>query len=126
MASLTTTSQHAATARMDVHQIARELVNGLGPTLVAAMTGSKDRKLPSKWAKDDGPTPSPDFTRRLQFGHRAWRALSAEESEHVARAWLIGGNPYLGEVTPITAIREDRGGDVMKAVDAFLRGENGA
>ena len=52
--------------------------------------------------------------------------LVAEESDHVARAWMIGGNPFLGEDTPLTAIREDRGGAVIAAVQAFLRGDGGA
>lgn len=105
---------------MDPHDIARVLVAGLGPTLVAAMTGSKDRKLPAKWAKADGPSPRPEFLNRLQFGHRAWSTLVQNENEHVARAWFIGGNPLLGEATPLTAIREDRSAEVMRAVDAFL------
>lgn len=108
---------------MSVHEVARELVDGLGPTLVAALTGSKDRKLPSKWAKDDGPEPSPDFVNRLQFGHRAWRMIALDEGATVARQWFIGGNPYLGEVTPLTAIRSDRGGDVIAAAESFVAGE---
>lgn len=122
MASFTTTSQHASTARMDSHDIARILVTGLGPTLVAAMTGSKDRKLPAKWAKPDGPTPRAEFLRRLQLGHRAWASLVQAENEHVARSWFIGGNPLLHEATPITAIREGQGAEVMAAVEAFLTG----
>ncbi|MFP3464746.1 hypothetical protein [Leifsonia sp. SIMBA_070] len=122
MAKITSVTQHAEAARLGPHDLARILVAGLGPTLVAAMTGSKDRKLPSKWARPDGPEPGDDFQRRLQFGHRAWTALVLNENEHVARAWFIGGNPLLGEATPITAIREDRGADVMRAVDAFLAG----
>jgi hypothetical protein len=123
MPNAVVTDQHAATARMDLHQVARELVDGLGPTLVAAMTGTKDRKLPSKWAKPDGPKPSPDFARRLQLAHRAWRMLEQAESEHVARQWFIGGNPILGEATPLTAIREDQGAAVIRAVSAFLQDE---
>ncbi|ROS22173.1 hypothetical protein EDF22_3679 [Rathayibacter sp. PhB127] len=123
MPTAVTTGQHARTARMDVHEVAAVLVQGLGPTLVAAMTGSKDRKLPSKWAKPDGPRPSADFTRRLQLGHRVWVALSGSESEHVARQWFLGGNPVLHEDTPITAIREDRGSEVIEAVESFLRGD---
>lgn len=108
---------------MDLHQIAKELVGGLGPTLVAALTGTKDRKLPTKWSKVDGPTPSDDFARRLQLGHRVWRSISDTESVHVARQWFIGGNPLLGEDTPITAIREDRSLEVVGALEAFLRDE---
>ncbi|RFA16301.1 hypothetical protein B7R21_02685 [Subtercola boreus] len=120
MTRLTSTGQHASTARMDSHQIAAEMVGALGPTLVAAMTGSKDRKLPSKWARPDGPTPSTDFLRRLQFGHRTWKRIEGEEGAHVARQWFIGGNPLLGEVTPLTAIREDRLREVSVALDGFL------
>jgi hypothetical protein len=122
----TVASQHAKTARMDIHQIAHVLVSGLGPTLVAALSGSKDRKLPTKWSKPDGPTPSADFARRLQLGHRAWSALVDVDGAHVARQWFIGGNPLLGEDTPLTAIRQDRGGEVMEALAAFLRDEQDA
>lgn len=31
-----------------------------------------------------------------------------------------GGNPLLGEDTPITAIREMRAGDVVGAAEAFI------
>lgn len=124
MGSTTTTTRHSETARMDLHTVAAVLVNGLGPTLVAAMTGTKDRKLPSKWAKPDGPNPSTEFSRRLMLGHRAWKTLAEEESDYVARQWFIGGNPLLGEDTPLTAIREDRGKEVIGAVDAFLRDES--
>jgi len=122
MASITSTSQHAATARMDSHDIARILVAGLGPTLVAAMTGSKDRKLPTKWAKPDGPTPRTEFLYRLQLGHRVWARLVSMENEHVARSWFIGGNPLLHEATPISAIRDGEGAQVMAALEAFLLG----
>jgi hypothetical protein len=107
---------------MDPHDLARVLVDGLGPTLVAAMTGSKDLKLPAKWAKPDGPSPRVEFLNRLQYGHRAWATLVQNENPHVARAWFIGGNPLLGEATPLTAIRDDRGAEVMQAVDSFIRG----
>ncbi len=116
-------TQFNETARMDLHQIAAVLVRGLGPTLVAAMTGTKDRKLPSKWAKPEGPNPSPAFAKRLLLGHRAWAALIAQESDGVARQWFIGGNPLLGEDTPVTAIREDRGRELIGAVEAFFAEE---
>lgn len=113
-------STHAATARMDVHEVARQLNAHLGPTLVAALAGIKDRKLPIRWAKPEGPTPGTDSRRRLQLAHRVWTAIAGAESDHVARSWFIGGNPLLDEDTPLTAIREDRGQDVIAALTAFL------
>jgi hypothetical protein len=125
MAILTETEIHGATARMDIHQIARELNEALGATLVAALTGSKDRKQPIRWAKPNGPKPGPDFTRRLQLAHREWTRLEQAEGEHIARGWFIGGNPLLNEDTPLTAIREDRGRQVTAAVTAFIEGAGG-
>lgn len=122
MATLTPTSQHRRTMRMDIHDIVRELNAALGPTLVAALSGSKDRKLPIRWAKADGPEPRPEAARRLTFAHRQWTRLAAADGERVARQWFIGGNPHLSENTPITAIREDRRGDVANAVEAFIAG----
>jgi hypothetical protein len=122
METLTPATQHGRTMRMDIHDIVRELNAALGPTVVAALSGSKDRKLPIRWAKADGPAPRTDATRRLTFAHRSWTLLAAADGEHVARQWFIGGNPYLNENTPITAIREDRHEDVANAVESFITG----
>lgn len=122
METLTPTAQHARTMRMDIHDIVRELNDAVGPTLVAALAGSKDRKVPIRWAKADGPEPRADASRRLTFAHRQWVLLAAADGEHVARQWFIGGNPHLDEDTPITAIREDRLGEVADAVESFIAG----
>ena len=100
---------HAQTARMDIHEVVRQLNSHLGPTLVAAMSEQRIQSFPIKWAKADGPTPSPIFQARILLAHRVWSEIAAAESDHIARAWFIGGNPFLGEDTPLTAVREDRG-----------------
>ncbi|NKX52712.1 hypothetical protein HER39_19480 [Arthrobacter deserti] len=114
------TAGHSETARLDIHEIARRLNTHLGPLLVATLAGAKDRKLPHKWAKPDGPVPGPAFQKRLLLAHRAWISLADAETEHVARAWSMGGSPFLDEDTPVTAIREDRHKEVIQAVRAFL------
>lgn len=111
---------HAATARMDIHEVARQLNQHLGASLVAAMVGTPDRKLPIKWAKTNGPTPGADYSRRLQFGHRTWNLIAAAEGDHVARNWFIGANPMLSEDTPLTGIREDRLDQVAAASVALI------
>ncbi|MCR2813875.1 hypothetical protein NQ166_12350 [Microbacterium sp. zg.Y1090] len=126
METLTPTAAHDRTMRMDIHDIVRELNGALGPTLVAALAGSKDRKLPIRWAKEDGPEPRVEASRRLTFAHRQWLLLAAADGEHVARQWFIGSNPQLHEDTPITAIREDRRNDVAAAVKAFIEGSAAA
>ena len=122
METLTPTAQHSYTMRMDIHVIVRELNAALGPTLVAGLAGSKDRKLPIRWAKADGPEPRAEATNRLTFAHRQWMLLAAADGDHVARQWFIGGNPHLGETTPITAIREGHHSEVASAVKSFIAG----
>lgn len=122
MTTLTRNQTHGRTARMDIHQVVRELNDALGPTLVAALSGIKDRKQPSRWASPTGPVPGAASQQRLQLAHSEWTRVRAQEGEHVARSFFIGGNPMLGEDTPITAIREDRSADLVAAVDAFLEG----
>lgn len=113
---------HARSTRIDLRELVRELNTALGPTLVSAATGSKDRKLPLKWAKDDGPRPGNDFERRLRLLSRTWSTIVEHEGPHVARAWFIGANPFLGERTPLTAVREDDAAQLGRAVQSFVDG----
>lgn len=118
--SSTIAAGHGATARLDIHEVVRRLNSHLGPLLVATLAGSKDPKLPHKWAKPHGPTPGPSFQKRLYLAHRVWIAIADAETEAIARAWFVGGNPFLGEETPLSAIREDRHQEVIQALSAFL------
>jgi len=124
--AVTGAGAHGTTTRMDVHEVARQLNAHLGATLIAAVAGTPDRKLPVRWAKSDGPHPGSDYERRLRLAHRLWSEIAAAEGDHVARAWFIGGNPLLEEDTPITAIREDRAKQVTAAKDAFLEDQSAA
>jgi len=105
---------------MGTRDIVRELNGALDPTLVATLAGSRDRQLPAQWARDDGPEPPSEASRRLVFAHEQWALLAAAAGAQIARQWFIGGNPHLGEDTPITAIREDRYAAVAGAVQAFI------
>lgn len=113
---------HTRTLKLPTAELARQLVSHLGPTLVAALAGIRDRKLPHKWATDGGPTPRPEALARLQVAHRAWVALATAEGEDIARAWFIGANPRLDEVPPYMAIRAGEYNKVMAAAAAFVDG----
>jgi hypothetical protein len=115
-------TSHVETARLPASELARQLVQHLGPTLVALTAGVRDRKLPHKWAQADGPRPRDGALARLQVAHRCWNILATSESEDVARSWFIGANPRLGEESPAVAIREgeDRFREVIAAAVAFV------
>ena len=110
---------HAAAARLDIHELVRQLNGHLGPTLVAALAGTPDRRCRfggrRRPARRRGPAISGGCS-----SHRLWTPIAGQESDQVARSWFIAGNPLLDEDTPITAIREDRGKDVVAAVEAFI------
>lgn len=108
------------TARLGIREVVRQLNSGLGATLVAALTGSKDPRISYKWARDSGPEPRPEAIQRLLLAHRAWIAVSANEGEHVARNWFIGANPWLDEISPIEAIGNLESKKVMNAAQAMI------
>jgi hypothetical protein len=98
---------HTRTIKPDIREITRRLNGSLGGTLIASLAGSKGAKLPYRWAKADGPAPKNEAMRRLQLAYEQRTKLVEAGGEHVARAWFIGANPWLGYDTPIMAIRED-------------------
>lgn len=115
--------RHRDTSRYEPHELVRELNEGLGTTLVAALAGSKNRAQPYEWAKAGGSTPRAAAWNRLQFAHQIWRDVEEAEGAGVARRWFIGGNPLLSEQSPISAIRDDRHAEVRRAAQAFVDGD---
>lgn len=111
---------HGETVRLDIHEVVRRLNTHLGATMVAALAGSRDSKLPYKWAKNT--RPNDKATERLLLAHRLWKMIADAESDHVARTWFRGTNPLLGEVSPTMAIREGRLSEVAEAATAFITG----
>ena len=108
------------TTRLDIHEVVRRLNTHLGATVVATLAGSRDSKLPYRWARDTMPNTQADA--RLRVAHRIWRLISDAESDHVARAWFLGVNPLLDETAPVLAIRADKHRAALQAANAFVTG----
>lgn len=106
--------------RKDLHELVAELLDGLGPTVVQALTGVRDRSVPSRWARPDGPAPRTVSQQQLRLAFRVWLMVRDAEGPQVAAAWMVGANPRLAEDTPITAIRQLRSADVVGAARAFI------
>jgi len=110
------------TTRLTRHELVRQLVKHLGPTLVATLANVRDSKLPYKWAKADGPEPRDDAYKRLMAAHRLWTSISVAENDFVARSWFIGANPRLGEEAPVMVLRAGDIAAVLSAGKAFVEG----
>lgn len=87
------------------------LVAQLGPTLTAALSGSH---TPDVTDPDDP---------RIAFAWKIFQMIEAVDGADVARAWIIGANPMLGDESVVSAIREQRFKDVEAAATNYR--ENG-
>lgn len=101
---------------MTTTETAARLVDNLGPTLVCAMLGRRDRDLvgdPATWEFPD------DQMAKLDHAATAWRLVEVADGPDVARVWFTGSNPRLGDRPPVALIREGRGADVVAAAEAL-------
>lgn len=117
---------HADATRLDIHDLVRILNENVGTTVVQAMTGTKDRGQPARWAQPGGPEPRMGTANQLRLGYRVWHLLAQEEGPDVALAWLVGSNPRLAESTPVSAVRDLKSFEVIGAAMAFVDGSPAA
>lgn len=106
----------------NIRETARALNASLGPTLVAALSGSQDRTISYRWEETDGPEPDPTASERLRCAREQWKLVEASEGPDIARMWFLGANPRLGDDTPVTAIREGRFRETATAAKAMIEG----
>ncbi|CAM4001708.1 hypothetical protein TSST111916_17770 [Tsukamurella strandjordii] len=122
MIALTTASNE--TARLSSYQVARYLLDYLGPTLTAYIANVRSRALPGRWALE--PTqpgaaePSNEQARRLRTAHTLLLAIEQNDGDQTAPNWLISANPRLDDRTPAALIREDHAPAVLRAAEAFI------
>ena len=109
--------------QIEIREITRRLIAGLGPTLVAGLAGSTDRTISRLWSQLGGPLPSDNEEQRLLCAYAQWSAVAPAEGEDVARRWFIGSNPWLGQDTPVDAISEGRFREVAVAAAAMVNDE---
>jgi hypothetical protein len=95
------------------------LVEAFGRTLVAFI-GSVDPKTVDRWA--EGRNPRTDAERRIRTAFQVYQLLLSRESEYTVRAWFIGLNPQLDDISPAQALRDDQTKDVLAAAKSFTLG----
>ena len=89
---------------LEIQDVVRRLVLGIGPTLTALVSGTRNREDVERWATV-GAEPDTEQTRRLYAAYEAFITIKDREGEDVARAWFLGTNPGL-EDTPVMALRK--------------------
>lgn len=105
---------------LDIREVTRRLNSALGGTLVASLAGANDLTASNEWARAGGPQPGLHAVGRLRCAYDQWQVISETEGEHVARAWFVSANPWLGDDTPVNAIRRDQLQQVAVAAQALV------
>jgi len=128
MSLLSEPRRHAAadaayrdSVKLSVNDIAGYLQEVLGSKLVAFIAGIKDDGAVGRWATGKRGM-SRGTEERLRAAYQVFAFLQRLDSNHVVRAWFIGMNPQLDDLSPAEALQQDRTRDVMAAARAFVQG----
>ncbi len=99
------------------HEDLIELERQIGPTLIAVLTGNRDRYVVFRWLDSmDELKPTKEEARRLAFAIEQLRIVTKAEGVDITRAWLLGSDP--SGVSPLAAIRS---GDFERVINSAQR-----
>jgi hypothetical protein len=124
MTQLGSEVQHAQNAHRSATEattadLVTTLEEALGRQLVAALA-DVDPKTVDRWR--EGRKPRSESEARLRTAFQVYQLLLTRDSEHTARAWFIGLNPQLDDVSPIEVLRKGRLREVLVAAKSFTLG----
>jgi hypothetical protein len=92
----------------------------LGAPLVALMA-DVDVRTVNRWTSGEV-NPRDAAERRIRAAYQVFRLLEGCESARIIRAWFMGMNPQLDDLSTIEVIADDQCRDVMSAARAFASG----
>ncbi len=106
-----------------VSEVAGVLQELLSRRLTAFVAGVGDGKTVTRWATGEV-TEIRDYEteRRLRTAYEIAQVLIEHEAAQTVKAWFIGLNPQLGDVSPAEAIRDGRLRESLAAARAFAVG----
>lgn len=94
----------ADATRLDASEIAAYLQEHLGQRMAAHLVGLSDTRQIGRYAKADGPRPSPTTERRLREAYKVVGMIVAAYGDATAKAWLFGTNSRLDDDAPIEVL----------------------
>jgi hypothetical protein len=112
---------HRKQVEFAIADIAEFLQETLGQKLVAYIAGISDAKTVGQWIRGKQ-APRQEAEVRLRTAFQVFHLLQDDESPHTVRAWMIGMNPQLDDVSPAEALHEGQLKDVLVAAKAYISG----
>ena len=111
---------HRQSVNASVSEVASFLQDLLSRRLVAYVAGVKDGKTVRRWASGEVTGVRQESEQRLRTAYEIAQLLIRFDSPRIVRAWFIGLNPQLDDVSPAEAIHEGRLKEAKAAARAFV------
>ncbi len=110
---------HRQAMSLPIKDVVRQLVEILGATTVAAISGVSETRAVSQWMSGR----APQRPHVLRFVLQITAMIAGDSDGDVARAWFQGSNPYLNDEVPAILLRtrplEEIQAPIMAAARAF-------
>jgi len=113
---------HRQSVHASAAEVAGYLQELLSRRLVAYIAGVKDAKTVTRWASGEVENVRHENEKRLRTAYEISQLLVFFDSPRVVKAWFIGLNPQLGDVSPAEAIHDGELKEAMSAARAFVAG----
>ena len=113
---------HRQSVHASAAEVAGYLQELLSRRLVAYVTGVKDAKTVTRWASGEVENVREENEKRLRTAYEIAQLLVRFDSPRVVKAWFIGLNPQLDDVSPAEAIHDGDLKEAMSAARAFVAG----
>lgn len=114
------TKAHKKTVENSFSDIMAFLIDHLGKVLTAEIAGTSQQTV-VRW-KNGSQTPPDQVERRMREAYHVFMKLAEKDASATVRAWFMGMNPQLDDLSPVEALRADQFRDVSAAAEAFLIG----
>ncbi len=113
---------HRQAVHASSEEVAGYLQELLGRQLVAYIAGVKDAKTVTRWASGEVEKIRDENERRIRAAYEVAQLLVGFDSPRVVKAWFIGMNPQIEDLSPAEALHEGRLREVMAAAREFVAG----
>jgi hypothetical protein len=110
---------HRRAVETEFADLVQTLEEVLGRALVAIIA-NVDPKTVGRWLTGGSPRARAESRARTAF--QITQLLLTRESEHTVRAWFIGLNPQLDDISPAEALNAGQLREVLVAAKSFTLG----
>lgn len=109
---------HKRSVRMATFEIVKFLRENLGVSLTALLAAVDSRTV-ARWIANEV-VPREEAEKKLRAAYQIFTLLSQEEAPVTVRAWFMGMNEQLEDLSPVEAIAAGRARDVLVAARSFI------